>query len=137
MVNIPKIRDGDVLLWMPAMRPDRWINPIQAQQVIIPYRWMIINCDYRCKEETCGYTYHDEGVGQDAIAQIWLCQRVVVRNEDCGRGGGAPIASTILHELVHEACYVHKEGEEDMPKSCQISCFGGTNGGPERCRQGR
>jgi hypothetical protein len=131
MVNIPKIRDGDVLLWMPAMRPQ--LNLITPAQITIPYGWMIINCDYKCSERTCGYTYHDTSSGSDFIAQIWLCQKVVVKNEDCGRGGGAPIASTILHELVHEACY---KGE-DMPKSCQISCFGGTNGGPERCRQGR
>ena len=130
-MNIPKIRDGDVLLWMPAMRPQ--LNLITPAQVTIPHRWMIINCDYKCIETTCGYTYHDTGSGSDFIAQIWLCQRVVVRNEHCGRGGDAPIASTILHELVHEACY---KGE-DMPKSCQISCFGGTNGGPERCRQGK
>jgi len=138
-VNIPKIRDGDVLLWMPTMRPQ--LNLITPAQITIPHKWMIINCDYGCKKEnrrvTCGYTYHDTGSGSDFIAQIWICQYALQEQE--GICTPKPqIASTILHELVHEACYNSDDQEKGMAYGCEYSCFGGKDTeGSKRCRQGR
>jgi hypothetical protein len=132
MVNIPKIRDGDVLLWMPAMRPDRW-STTNLAQVTIPHRWMTIICDYGC-EDSCGKSYHAEGP-PDTVAEIWLCSPIL-RGELCGVAGSSLIANTILHELVHEACYLHNG--EDMPNSCEISCFvDKTDSRAQRCLRGR
>ena len=61
-----------------------------------------------------------------------MCQKVL-RGGDCGRGGDAPVASTVLHELVHEACY----GTERMPRGCQKSCFlNSVDNDAQRCRRG-
>jgi hypothetical protein len=93
------------------MRPQ--LNLTTPAQVTIPHRWMIINCDYKCSETTCGYTYHDTGSGSDFIAQIWICQYALQEQE--GTCTPKPqIASTILHELVHEACYNGDNKEKDM-----------------------
>jgi hypothetical protein len=139
MVNIPKIRDGDVLLWMPAMRPDRW-STTNLAQVTIPHRWMTIICDY--ESGGCGKAEHAEGAGPDPIAEIWLHKSAV--EELKGRFGqylcapAPPIASTILHELVHEACYNSDDQEKGMAYGCEYSCFGGQDTeGSKRCRQGR
>jgi hypothetical protein len=83
------------------------------------------------------YTYHDTGSGSDGIAQIWICQHALQEQE--GICTPKPqIASTILHELVHEACYNGDNQEKDMEYGREYSCFGGKDTEESRrCRQGR
>lgn len=45
----------------------------------------------------------------------------------CGQVGDDPLASTILHEIIHLAL---GEAGERLPDSCENSCFGTPRGQP-------
>jgi hypothetical protein len=45
--------------------------------------------------------------------------------------GCQPLESTILHEIVH---ITRGFAQEQLPSSCEASCFGAGGGNPELCR---
>jgi len=58
---------------------------------------------------------------------IYLCKPALNQNT-CG-----PIASTILHEVVHKADWSLTDREE-RPTACEKSCFGYGSGNPDKCK---
>jgi hypothetical protein len=98
-------------------------GPRAAMQRNLTRHGLDFHCDDSANLQTPGVCA--EATGFSIPANIFTIGTKALDPAACG-----PLASTILHEIVH---VVRGEFGEDLPRSCEASCFG-QPGDPARCR---
>ncbi len=98
-------------------------KPRGAIQANLKKHGLDFHCDDSANLQTPGVCA--EATGFSIPANIFTIGTAALAAGTCG-----PLASTILHEIIH---VVRGQFGEDLPRSCEASCFG-QSGDPKLCR---
>ncbi|WP_204251043.1 eCIS core domain-containing protein [Elioraea rosea] len=109
----------DAIFKMKCIAP----KPRAAIQANLKKHGLDFHCDDSANLQTPGVCA--EATGFSIPANIFTIGTAALTAATCG-----PLASTILHEIIH---VVRGQFGEDLPRSCEASCFGQA-GDPKLCR---